>query len=208
MKVVGLSGAQGGGKSSLLQKLKERGWIVDDFRVSRAVQAQLGWETLERVMDSPETMMLFQNEVLDQKYRNDAMLAAKEVTGAAPKEQIILTERTFADIYAYTALWAWRFVDSERLSFPDAVAFMTQYTHRCAQAHKEIYSATLVLPLMDHIIWENDPNRAAHKDAGTVFEDVERFLEVKLPVNHRRLKIHAKSVEDRALTVETFLEAL
>lgn len=209
MKVVGLSGAQGGGKSTMLLELRARGWALDDFRVSRAVQKQLGWDSLDRVMESPHTMMEFQNEVYQQKFANDYKL--QQLPGARtmdPKGEVILTERTFADICAYANLWSWRFVDSGKLSLGEAIDFLTDFTHRCAKAHNTIYGATLLLPLMSHVEWENDPNRASKADVVSVFEDIERFIERKAHITHKRLRITAASVADRADQVETFLRTL
>ena len=36
--LFGISGAQGAGKSTTLKELQKRGWVVDDFKVSRSVQ--------------------------------------------------------------------------------------------------------------------------------------------------------------------------
>lgn len=231
MKVVGLSGAQGGGKSSLLIELENRGWRLDKFRVSRAVQAQLGWEKLDTVMESWETMTTFQNEVFKQKYNHDLTLSVKGshefesvgkqnpdglrgITCEADPElnhrnEFILTERTFADIAAYTTMWTWRHVDRGNVDLNTGTQFLSSYLTGCAHAHRQIYAATLLLPYMPDVIkWEEDPNRASRNDVDTVYEDVERFLERKLPIDHKRLTIYAKSVPDRATQVETFLRTL
>jgi hypothetical protein len=209
MKVVGLSGAQGAGKSTLLIELMARGWQLDQFRVSRAVQAQLGWDSLENVMSSPQTMMEFQDEVLRQKQQHDFGL--KELPGARtmdPQGDVILTERTFADIVAYTNQWAWRFVDDGRMTLGEAMQFLTNFTHRAARAHNEIYAGTMLLPMMSHVVWEDDPNRAAQADTESVFEDIERFLDRKAHCTHKRFRIRGKTVAERADEVETFLRTV
>lgn len=227
MKVVGLSGAQGGGKSSLLIELENRRWRLDKFRVSRAVQAQLGWETLDNVMSSPQTMMEFQEEVFRQKYNHDLTLSVKgwhefegvgkqngSITCEADPEhdhrnEFILTERTFADIWAYTSLWTWKFHEQGKLTFDESLKFLSSYTKKCADAQNLIYSAVMVLPYMpDVVAWVNDPNRAKREDVDTVFEDVERFVERKQPIDSKKLRINTKSVAERADQVETFLRSL
>lgn len=209
MKVVGLSGAQGAGKSTLLIELMNRGWKLDQFRVSRAVQAQLGWATLENVMSSTQTMMEFQNEVLEQKRNNDFNLLALEGARTIDeKGHIILTERTFADIVAYTNLWSWRLVDNGQMALSDAMEFLAAFTRKAADAHNSIYAGTLLLPMMSHVVWQEDPNRAAREDTEAVFEDIERFMMRKAHIAHRRLTITGKTVEERADQVETFLRTL
>lgn len=202
MRVVGISGAQGGGKSTLLGELKNRGFKVDDFRVSRAVQASLGWKTLENVMESWYTMVEFQSAVYQEKYDHDLSLRTSE------SNEIVLTERTFADIVAYTNLWTWRHVDRGNTKFNEAMAFLVPYTQRCAEAQRLIYSGTIMMPFMADVVqWEADPNRAARNDVDRVFEDVQRFMETKIPVGTPLLTITTKSVQDRADEVEGFLRS-
>jgi hypothetical protein len=225
VKVIGLSGAQGGGKSSLLIELEKRGWRLDKFRVSRAVQAELGWEKLDNVMESWDTMVRFQEEVFRQKYNHDSALWAKKpsefepvpgntITLACTKESmmwgqrnsVILTERTFADIAAYSTLWAWKHVDRGNITLSEAFGWLGPYIKGCSDAQTSIYDATLLLPYMPDVIkWEEDPNRAARGDVNAVYEDVERFLETKVPMDRPRLKITTATIEARASQVEQFL---
>ena len=199
--IVGISGAQGAGKSSLLAELAKRGWTLDSFKVSRAVQSQLGWDSLDRVMDSPETMMEFQNEVFEQKYKNDLAISLRS-------NAMTLTERTFADILAYTSFWTWNFVEQHRLRMNDAMNFLMPFTDKCVKAQDEIYSGVVLLPLMPHVVWEEDANRAKLEDAQTIYEDVEAFMKKRMPLTSRYITISTKTVEERADQVEHFLRGL
>lgn len=207
MKVIGLSGAQGAGKSSMLLELRARGWYLDEFRVSRAVQKQLGWDSLARVMDSPDTMVQFQNEVFKQKYEHD--LELNDSVGARSmdtKAHVILTERTFADIWAYTSMWTWRFHEQHKISFNEAIRFLTPFTDKCAKAQEEVYSGVLLLPFMNHITFEDDTHRASRADVDSVYEDVDIFVHRKTPIMPK-MYITTQSVSDRADQVETFLRS-
>lgn len=197
--MIGVSGAQGGGKSTLLKAMAELGYNVDPFKVSRAVQAKLGWESLDRVMSSPKAMMEFQTEVFKQKRANDAMALAADRTG------IVLTERTFADLYAYTSLWTLRFVDQEKLLTDDAQDFLADYFAHCSQSQADLYDGTVLLPLMSHITWESDPNRASEHDAEQVYNDVQTFVQL---LEEPSFTITAESVQDRAQQVQTFIRSL
>jgi len=203
-KVFGISGAQGAGKSTLLAGLEKRLYVVDNFKVSRAVQEQLGWSSLDRVMDSPESMMEFQRAVFDQKYKNDrALLQRSKITS-----DVILTERTFADISAYTSHWVWEFVHTDRLDIEEGLKFLRIFNVDCSAAHTEIYAGTLLLPLMPHVQFENDPNRAKERDASKIYADVFRFCEKKLSIRHPRFEITAKTTEDRVKQVVTFINGV
>lgn len=224
MKVVGLSGAQGGGKSSLLIELENRGWRLDKFRVSRAVQAELGWDSLERVMDSPETMVKFQMEVWQQKHNHDSMLWAKQWfemesvrqnqieaisdSEFAHRNEIVLTERTFADICAYSTHWGYKFADRNAWSDADAVSWAGAISHKCFASQK-LYAGVILLPYMEDVVpWENDSHRAERATTDSIYESVQRFMETRNTYMIPRLTITAKSISDRADQVETFLRSL
>lgn len=199
-KVVALSGAQGGGKSTLLNGLRDLGWIVDDFRVSRAVQAQLGWEKLDRVMDDIETMKVFQEEIFTQKYQRDHALAAEP-------EKVILTERSFADIAAYTSFWCWEHVDRRNWSLDEAMKWLTPYLARCREAQR-IYAGILLLPYMQHVVWQNDPNRAKPESVSLIYQDVVQFSTMNPTSSPPFYEITEAEISKRVSEVDTFLRTL
>jgi len=199
VRIVGISGAQGGGKSSLLNELKARGYTVDDFRVSRAVQAQLGWASLDNVMESFDTMKAFQDEVFNQKYEQDMSYVNNGKPG------MVLTERTFADIFAYTQLWAWKLLDDGE-DPRKVMPWLGQYYKKCQQAQIECYSATILLPLMSHVVFEVDPHRAKKEDAERVYEEITRFTDLIKFQGHPSFVISEKTVEARADQTEGFLK--
>ena len=201
-KVVGLSGAQGGGKSTLLEGLKTVGWKVDDFKVSRAVQAQLGWASLNTVLDSPETMMQFQDEVLAQKLKRDQELRWGGTDG------LILTERTFADICAYTTYWTWELVDARKWTLSEGASWLHGYTARCVDAQKRCYDAVLMLPYMSHVVWNGDPNRASFASVNTIWENLERFTQKMELLPIPSFYLRSASTEDRVNEVDAFLRTL
>lgn len=200
-KVVGISGAHGSGKSTLLNGLKEQGWVVDDFKVSRAVQVQLGWDTLDRVMDDVQTMMTFQEEVITQKLNRDRELRW------VGTEQLYLTERTFADIAAYTSHWCWEHVDRRNWTLAQAMEWLHGYLHRCRTAQTACYDGVVLLPYMKHVVWQDDPNRARPNFRESFYEDVMRFTELQA-LQVRRHEVSSKSVADRVAEVDAFLRKL
>jgi predicted ATPase len=205
MNVVGISGAQGSGKSTLLLELKNRGWDLDGFKVSRAVQAALGWDSLERVMDSWDTMKKFQEEVFYQKGVNDQILADTDIPSDMPQHTVILTERTFADIDAYTTLWAWRHAENGNASHAEVMEFLLKYHRGNVDAQKRVYSAVILLPLMSHIPWEDDTHRASKNDAETIYEHIERFQAGRDLMLQPKLVVTGRTVHERADQVEQFL---
>jgi hypothetical protein len=182
-----------------------KGWTVDDFRVSRAVQAQLGWQTLDTVMSSAETMVTFQEEVFKQKLERERYL--KGVTEKwAP--HTILTERSFADISAYASNWAWQLVDDSKWTLPEAAQWTYRYRVKCLDAQAECYDGVVLIPLMDEIPWEDDPNRASRTTVNAIFEDIERFVGVSRFIAAPKLRVTKVTVAARINQVEAFLEQL
>jgi len=204
-KVVALSGAQGSGKSTLLKGLNglaENAWSLDSFRVSRAVQEQLGWTTLDNVTSSWATMTEFQEEVYRQKRDRDLGIRR------FGSQWLVLTERSFADIAAYTTHWTWILVDQGKIDVREASPWLSDYLRRCAEAQIACYDAILLLPLMRNVLWESDPNRAKRESAETIYEDVERFTQKAVFLTQKKFTITAASVEDRIAQVDTFLRTV
>lgn len=198
-KIVAISGAQGAGKTTLLEELRNRGYHVDDFKVSRSVQKQLGWKTLLDATSTWNNMVAFQEEVLLQKYRNDRSLISSG-------KETVLTERSFADIFAYAQYWAWELVNRGEQTFPKTSTWVSEYLQKCLKAQRECYDGLILLPLMDHIVFQDDPNRAARHFSETVFEEMVEFS--KMGDSISCFPLYEKSIEDRAKATINFIEML
>lgn len=163
-KVVGLSGPQGAGKSTLLQELRGT-YHVDDFKVSREIQRRLGWQSLEKVKESAATMMMFQESILEAKAERE------EFNRRRTDVDIVLTERTFADIFAYASLWA-----KDLMPQDEADWFSLDFFIRCMK-EQAVYDAVIYLPFMDHVAWEEDCRRASQGDIQFVAHQLEHFTQ-------------------------------
>lgn len=200
-KLIGLSGPQGGGKTTLLNGLKEKGIYVDDFKVSREVQKQLGWERLTNVMSDPTTMMAFQVKVRDVKYVRE--LENRQRTDA----EFILTERTFADIVSYTQLWCWELCDAGKWEVSEAIQFLVDFTERCRENQK-VYAGNLMLPSMPHVQWQADPHRAEQKHIEFFNEQIERFFDLAHPRTVPIFRITEGSVDGRINETYNWIKTL
>lgn len=198
-RIIGLSGAQGGGKSSLLNGLKAKGWVVDDFKLSRSVQVQLGWDTLDNATSSVKNMVQFQNTLFQVKKEHELANAARTDV------DVILVERTFADIAAYTYLW------TKKLSLcsgwgsikPNDFSYM--FADMCASAQR-VYDINLYLPYMDCVLWEDDPRRAKREDVEYIDTTLWNFLTLRSPADTKVFQISTRSISDRVQQVHDFLE--
>lgn len=199
MKLIGLSGPQGGGKSTLLNGLKDLGVFVDDFKVSRQVQERLKLESLERVYDTPQSMVYFQETVLAVKAEREELNLQRADT------DVVLTERTFADIAAYAQLWSWKLVDAGKWSLREALDFSTPFTARCVKQQEKFYG-NLVLPFMSSVAWENDRRRADRSDVPFISDTLDRFFEMQRST--KVFRITEPSVDGRIKQVHDWLETL
>lgn len=204
-RLVGISGPQGSGKSTVLNEIKKNiieynlNWVVDDFKVSRSVQEALGWESLSKVQDSPETMMRFQYEVFEQKYDHDLMLFK------SAGSEFVFTERTFADLSAYALLWTYKFIDTGLWDKKDGAAFYADYNFKCLAAHRSLYCCTVLIPFMDCVKFEDDPHRASRQDVNFVYNHLNDFLTSKLAV-HKVMNVTEKSPEDRSTQIQNYIK--
>ena len=189
-KVIGLSGPQGGGKTTLLNGLKEKGIEVDDFKVSRRVQAELGWDSLETVLTDPDTMMKFQWKIADVKHD-------RELGNKVRKDvDVVLTERTFADIASYSQLWAWELAHTGKWTVKDAIDFSIEFVETCVICQR-VYDGNLILPAMPHVLWQADPHRAKREHQEFITEQLDRFFEVKNPRSVSLFRITEGSIQGR-----------
>lgn len=200
-KVIGLSGPQGGGKTTLLEGLKLEGLHVDDFKVSRAVQESLGWETLSNVLDSVDTMIAFQEKVREVK------LQREQENRDRADVSLILTERTFADIAAYTQLWSWELVHRGKWSIQDGFEFAISFVNKCAE-NQQVYSGNIILPAMPHVVWQPDPHRASREHQEFIAEELESFFARKHPKTVPLCKITEKTINGRVAQALEWIKKL
>jgi cytidylate kinase len=88
-----VSGSQGSGKSTVIQKLTEVGYPTVERKTSRSILSEWG-VTLSQVNNDRELTVQFQEEILKRKLA-DEFIAAKDIS------RIWFTERTYADLFTY-----------------------------------------------------------------------------------------------------------
>lgn len=202
-KVIGLSGPQGGGKSTLLDGLvsKQNGIEVDNFKVSRRVQRLLGWITLDHAFESPESMIEFQTMIMNVKHLRDQENAERTDV------DIVLTERTFADISSYTTLWAWKLVRDGKWKMTESLDFALKFADECSQ-YQQVYDGNIFLPYMSHVKFESDPHRADEKDVDFITNEIETFFKLKSPQGVPVFRITETSIQGRIDQAHKWIQTL
>lgn len=93
MALVAISGSQGSGKSTIINRIKEMGLNVIERKTSRSILSDWG-VTLQEVNNNPQLTLEFQEEITRRKF-NDERAAILDT------QRLYFTERTHADLFAY-----------------------------------------------------------------------------------------------------------
>ena len=202
-RIITVSGPQGCGKGSMIGEIERidfdhalNSFMIDDFKVSRSVQKELGFKSLSQVYSSLENVILFQNLVLDTKYRS--LRSQLETVG----RDFIITERSFLDIAAYFELWCEKQLILGNLTEEGFFDITQSYFQRCYEYQRELCEISIIIPMMDHVKFEEDSQRASE-------QDIDRFYE--LLMKHVAISetecffVTKQTVYDRARQVIDFL---
>lgn len=144
MSLLGLSGAHGTGKSTIIRGVKEFGVNVIESSLARNAQALLGWKDLKPAEESEEKMWEFQYAILDaMSLRDQTVLESRQYT---------LVDRTPADVWGYVALWSHRLGGANKLRLWD-------FNNKCKNM-AAVYDQHIVVPISEAIPFVAEPGRA------------------------------------------------
>lgn len=102
VQLVGFSGAHGTGKSSVIDRIKEKNVpeiFVDEYKISRSVLSSMGL-TLEQATSTVDRTKEYQLNVLDAARERIRLIVEEHQFGGT-----MVVDRTVADIAAYTRIW-------------------------------------------------------------------------------------------------------
>lgn len=91
--LIAISGSQGSGKSTILQKIKELGFNTIERKTSRSILEDWG-VTLQEVNNNAELTMKFQEEITNRKFQDEQI--------GLHDQDLWFTERTHADLFTYS----------------------------------------------------------------------------------------------------------
>lgn len=126
--LIAISGAQGSGKTTLIEELKkELGYSSVERKTSRSILEE--WNVdLSEVYDDMELFTKFQDEILLRKKRDELKSINRTIINAqgSIEENVILTERTFMDLAAYACA-----IIGNKNKYSD---WLTRYITSCIEA--------------------------------------------------------------------------
>ena len=216
--LVGISGETGGGKTTLLNDLKnvaegkDYEVYVSGAKISRKVQAELGVQNVtEFVHSSLDNMLDFQLRIALELAATCKHLISTPMHMVTDKTVVMLQERTFIDIAAFTLMWGMKSkeINGDLARMTDAQIEVYGKVMNTCVAGQHLFDGVIYVPRHDGIPDEGDPNRTLDE-----YRNEWRFLYNRLrgldfmesTHNTPRHKLIAMSPEMRAIEAKLFLE--
>lgn len=151
--LIGISGSQGQGKSTVCDSLQERGFKVVQNKTSRSILSDWGY-TLNEINSYQPLTVKFQDEILVRHIRSNLE--------AAESSDLYVSERTFADIFVYSL-----FVLGP---FNAYSSWLDDYYHKCVEAQK-MYSGIVYLTGRNYSP-QNDGVRSINRHYTTAVDEL------------------------------------
>lgn len=146
--LIAVSGAHGVGKSTVLNELSMLDYSVDNFKVSRHVQKEMGYNSLVEALSSFKDMNNFQELVIHKKYEHDFKLRTKSFNDK------VFVERSFFDILIYAELW------NKQLNTRNNNYWIDGFRNACLR-YQLIYDKLVIIETNKNIKFEEDKNRGS-----------------------------------------------
>ena len=115
--LITVSGAQGCGKSTILERIEALGYPVIQRKTSRSILTDWN-KTLDEINDDPNLSKAFQDEILERKIQDEME--------AVQSSSIFFTERTYMDLFVYTLINLGKFNEHS--------AWLDSYYQKCLAA--------------------------------------------------------------------------
>lgn len=198
--LIAFSGTHGAGKSTTIKNLvASRDDIYEDpIKVSRKIQALLGYKKLEDAYSTPKRMIEFQELILEEKILRD-----KNVFDATSK-RVILTERSYLDVAAYTLQWVNRLLENKLTDTLSLTKWYLRYEKRCLDEMYRYDGVIFVNPLID-TTFDIEPNRADLESRDFIYNTLLEYLKnYNIPIEI----LESASINSRVNRCSNFIDKL
>lgn len=180
--LVAISGSQGSGKSTVLQQLEKAGYETIQRKTSRSVLDDWGL-TLSEVYADMDLAQKFQHALVERKNEDEQQ--------ARVSDQIVFTERTFADLFTYGLV-----VLGHNNAYSD---FIDDYQIRCMQ-FQQTYDLVFYLN-SGHFAVEHDGVRGSNPHYSKMVDLVMREYTERMTHPSRLNMINVSDKSERALMI-------
>lgn len=157
--LVGISGSQGQGKSTVCDSLSQRGFKVIPNKTSRSILSDWGY-TLNEINSYQPLTVKFQDEILTRHIRTNK--------AASESDELYVSERTFADIFVYSL-----FVLGPFNAYSN---WLDDYYYKCMEAQR-MYSGIVYLTGRQYVP-QNDGVRSINTHYTSAVDDlINKYLQ-------------------------------
>jgi len=188
--LIAVSGAQGVGKTTVLNELSMLDYSVDNFKVARHVQKQMGYDALSEAISTFGAMKEFQETIINSKFQHDFKLRTKNY------DDKVFVERSFFDILIYAELW------SEQLNTRTNNYWIDGFRSMCLK-NQLIYDKLVIIEPNEKVNKEEDKNRASY-DTQEQFND--RLIELCSYGDIPFIRIKEHDIKKRVDEIINFVE--
>lgn len=187
--LVAISGSQGAGKTTVINKLKEKGFKVIERKTSRSILEDWG-VSLSDVNNNPELTLKFQKEIIIRKH-------ADELAAQAHPADIVITERTYIDLATYSLVALGK--DNHHSDW------LNSYIASCA-AYQQSYDLVFYLKA-GHFSIEHDGVRGSNAHYSRMVDLTMMDMTQQHTLPSKLIVIDSPILDQRVATIANFIRA-
>jgi predicted ATPase len=177
--LISISGSQGSGKSTVISRLALRGYPIVQRKVARSLLNEMGM-TLEEVYTNPESIMTFQDAILERKIEDEHRHLSRETL-------MYFTERSYADLFSYALMYLGKFNQCSE--------WLNNYHFKCIQA-QQYYSMVYYLKAGSFSV-ANDGVRGHNSHYSRMADLVMRDIVTSMTRPDQLIVIESPAIETR-----------
>jgi predicted ATPase len=188
--LVAIGGSQGCGKTTVLNKLKEKGFKTVERKTSRSILNDWG-VSLSDVNNNPDLTLKFQKEILHRKHSD-------EKSEHSHPGDVVLTERTYIDLATYSLVALGK--DNHHSEW------LNQYISQCG-LYQQSYDLVFYLTA-GHFSIEHDGVRGTNPHYSRMVDVVMYDLMKQHTLPNRLVVIDTPILEQRIALITNFINAV
>lgn len=183
--LAAISGGSGSGKSTIIDLLEKEGYDVIKIKTARTILKEWGM-SLQEVYSNLDLTMKFQDELIERKLQDEQK--------ASIEWDIIYTERTFADLFAFTVVNIGKYASASK--------WLDAYYKKCME-YQQSYRQVFYLR-SGHFSIEDDNTRVTNAHYVDLLSNTMEFFTKQMTCSSSLHFIDTPYIEQRKIIIETF----
>lgn len=188
--LIAIGGSQGCGKTTVINKLKEKGFKTVERKTSRSILDEWG-VSLSEVNNNPELTLKFQREILKRKHTD-------EDNAHVHPGDVVITERTYIDLATYSLVALGK--DNHHSEW------LNEYINSCG-SYQQTYDLVFYLKA-GHFSIEHDGVRGTNHHYSRMVDVVMYDLMQQYTLPSRLIVIDTPLLDQRISIITNFIRAV